>query len=108
MHQRINLRVEQMIAAGLVAETEKLLKLPQGLGRTALQAVGYAEIREHLFGQKTLNEAILRIQARTRQFAKRQMTWFRSLGELRWITMSKSLGTAQIVADILAQGRSVH
>jgi tRNA dimethylallyltransferase len=108
MHQRINARVDQMVAAGLVAETERLLKLPQGLGRTALQAVGYAEIREHLSGQKTLDEAILRIQARTRQFAKRQMTWFRSLGELRWITMSESLGTAQILADILAQGSSVR
>jgi tRNA dimethylallyltransferase len=82
MHQRINARVEQMITAGLIAETETLLKLPQGLGRTALQAVGYAEIREHLSGQKTLKEAVMRIQARTRQFAKRQMTWFRSLGRV--------------------------
>lgn len=107
MHQRINARVEQMLAAGLVAETENLLKLPQGLGRTALQAVGYAEIREHLAGQKSLKEAILRIQARTRQFAKRQMTWFRSLGELRWITMDPSRGGEAILADILAQGRTV-
>jgi tRNA dimethylallyltransferase len=107
MHERINARVEQMIAAGLVAETEALLKLPQGLGRTALQAVGYAEIREHLSGQKSLNEAILRIQARTRQFAKRQMTWFRSLGELRWVTMEKSRGSDAILAEILGQGRAV-
>lgn len=108
MHQRINARVEQMIAAGLIAETEALLKLPHGLGRTALQAVGYAEIREHLSGQKTLNEAIMRIQARTRQFAKRQMTWFRSLGELRWITMNESGSTTAILADILSQGRAVQ
>ncbi len=108
MHQRINARVLQMIAAGLVAETEALLQLPQGLGRTALQAVGYAEIREHLSGQKSLNEAVMRIQARTRQFAKRQITWFRSLGELRWVTMDAARGSETILAEILAQGRAVH
>jgi tRNA dimethylallyltransferase len=107
MHERINLRVEQMISAGLIAETEKLLKLPQGLGRTALQAVGYAEIREYLSGQKSLKEAILRIQARTRQFAKRQMTWFRSLGELRWVTMDSSKSSDAVLQELLQQGKVI-
>ncbi|MEY4176481.1 MAG: transferase [Planctomycetota bacterium] len=81
LHQRIETRVEQMFAAGLVDEAAGLRSSYGTLGRTALQAVGYREAFEHLDGRLSLAEAVTRVQVRTRQFARRQETWFRGLGE---------------------------
>jgi tRNA dimethylallyltransferase len=50
----------------------------------ALQTVGYKELFEHFDGKYTLSEAIERIKIATRQYAKRQMTWFKRLPEIRW------------------------
>jgi tRNA dimethylallyltransferase len=75
LHRRINQRVRSMFEAGFVEEVRRL----GALGREARQAVGYAEVLDHLAGQLCLDDAIARTQARTRQFAKRQMTWFRRL-----------------------------
>ena len=81
LYGRINRRVETMIEHGLVDEVRQLLDLPNPPGRTARQALGYKEIIEHLKGACSLGEAVELIQTRTRQFAKRQHTWFRNLEE---------------------------
>ena len=78
---RIDRRVEAMIAAGWIEEVQKLLELPQLPSKEAISALGYREIREFLEGKSSLSETIGMIQLRTRQFAKRQMTWFRSLSQ---------------------------
>lgn len=87
LHERIERRVEQMFADGLVAEVERLLATHASLGRTALQAVGYREVIEHLRGERDLAATIELVKARTRQFARRQETWFRGLSECRPIPM---------------------
>jgi tRNA dimethylallyltransferase len=87
---RIDRRVDAMFAAGLVAEVESLLAQGRSFGRTAGQAVGYREVLEHLSGKRPLGETIELVKQRTRQFAKRQMTWFRSLSECRWIRLGES------------------
>ncbi|MBL8796092.1 MAG: tRNA (adenosine(37)-N6)-dimethylallyltransferase MiaA [Planctomycetia bacterium] len=79
LYERINQRVVQMIEDGLVAEVRALRELSQPLSREASQALGYKELFDHLDGRATLDEAIVRIQTRTRNFAKRQITWFRHL-----------------------------
>lgn len=82
LYERIDRRVEAMIAAGWLDEVRSLMANP--LGREASQAVGYSELIEHLReGKPSLDETIALIQQRTRQFAKRQMTWFRSLKSCR-------------------------
>jgi tRNA dimethylallyltransferase len=81
LYRRIDERVRAMFEAGLVEEVEALRRLPQPLGREAAQAVGYREVLAHLEGGIGLEETIARIQRRTRQFAKRQLTWFRHLPE---------------------------
>lgn len=81
LHTRIEARVDGMFAGGLVEEVSGLLERESGLGRTASQAVGYREVIAHLHGDAKLNEAVDRVKARTRQFARRQETWFRSLSE---------------------------
>lgn len=85
LDQRISLRVQQMFAAGLVDEVRRLLESPLGLGRTARQALGYREVLEHLAGRASIEQTMELVVTRTRQFARRQLTWFRSLAESRWM-----------------------
>jgi tRNA dimethylallyltransferase len=83
--RRIEQRVHQMMAAGLVAEVAALLARPQGLSRTARQALGYKELIEHLDGQVSLDRAVATIILRTRQFAVRQERWFRRDPRIQWV-----------------------
>ncbi len=83
LYSRINERVEQMIAAAWIDEVRALRTLPRPLSREAGQALGYAEIGEYLDGRSDLANTIDMIQMRSRQFAKRQLTWFRHLSGLR-------------------------
>jgi tRNA dimethylallyltransferase len=82
IHRRVNQRVHQMILDGLVDEVKGLKERFGSLGRTASQAVGYQEIAQVLDGSLSLEEAIPKIQARSRQFVRRQEIWFRSIDEL--------------------------
>lgn len=88
LHLRIDHRVEAMFAAGLVEEVRVLLARHGQLGKTASQAVGYGEVIEHLAGRSSLPETIEKVKARTRQFARRQETWFRSLSECRRVELA--------------------
>ena len=75
-------RVDAMFARGLVDETRELLKHGLERNRTAMQAIGYRQVVEHLRGERALAETIELVKIRTRQFAKRQLTWFRRHGKL--------------------------
>lgn len=102
LHDRIHRRVDAMFEAGLVAEVQGLLNRPQGLGRSARQGLGYKEVLDHLDGRLTLAETIETLQTRTRQFAKRQHTWFRNLPECRAIPLTGS-ESPDILAEKLLQ-----
>ncbi len=98
LHQRIDARVDRMFAAGLVEETRGIMARYGSLSRTATQAVGYREVIELLEGKASLAETIERVQQHTRQFAKRQETWFKSLSECQSVPQSASTtprGTAE-------------
>lgn len=77
LRQRIDSRVDLMFQRGLMDETRELLKHGLAENRTAMQAIGYRQVAEHLRGERNLPETIELIKIRTRQFAKRQITWFR-------------------------------
>src|SRR5262249_34324911 len=79
LYAKINERVVRMFDEGLVEEVRRLSEHPRGMGREARQAFGYKEGLLHLQGQTTRDEAIAEVQLRTRNFAKRQITWFRHL-----------------------------
>ena len=81
LYDRIDRRVEEMFRAGLVAEVHGLLARERPPGKTARQALGYKEVIDHLERGHSLPETIAKIQLRTRQFAKRQHTWFKNLVE---------------------------
>jgi tRNA dimethylallyltransferase len=101
LYRRIDKRVEQMIADGLVAEVSQLLQSSRPLSRTARQALGYREVIEHLSGECTLDAAVSKIQTSTRQFAKRQHTWFRNLEECHSIPMTGTESSDELVEQIL-------
>ena len=86
LDRRIDLRVGEMFSAGIIAETRAALATPGGIGPTARQAAGYAETIALLEGRLDLAEAVRRTQQRTRQLAKRQLTWLRSFAAATWIT----------------------
>jgi tRNA dimethylallyltransferase len=82
---RIEERVHRMLADGLLAEVDALLRRPGGLSRTAAQALGYRELIAHLEGRVGLAEATEQIVVRTRQFAVRQLRWFGRDPRVRWV-----------------------
>ena len=75
LYDRINLRVELMLEAGLLEEAKAFYDNP--LGRTAKQAIGYKELNPYFAGEKTLDECVDNLKMQTRRYAKRQLTWFR-------------------------------
>ena len=87
MHARINARVDAMFARGLVDETRELLKHGLGQNKTAMQAIGYRQVVEHLRGERSLAETVELVKIKTRQFAKRQLTWFRAQKNLEWMEL---------------------
>lgn len=86
---RIAQRTEQMLAAGLVAEVETLSQ-KYGWDLSLLNTLGYQEIKQYLAGEVSLSEAKDLIVLHTRQFAKRQRTWFRAYPEIKWFDADNS------------------
>jgi tRNA dimethylallyltransferase len=81
LNERINQRVEMMMQDGLLEEVKKLLPYQQ---LNALQTVGYRELFDYLDGNVLLDEAVTSIKINTRQYAKRQMTWFKKDAAIKW------------------------
>jgi tRNA dimethylallyltransferase len=79
LYARINGRVQAMFAAGLIEEVAQLQALGRPLGKEAAQALGYKEVLGYLEGRQDLEATIAAVQLRTRNYAKRQITWFRHL-----------------------------
>jgi tRNA dimethylallyltransferase len=106
LNERINDRVNAMFAAGLIDEVRQLAGRPTGLGRTARQALGYREILDALDRGEPPESARELIQLRTRQFAKRQHTWFRNLEECREVAYQGSESPRELAEFCLAAARS--
>ena len=100
LHERINRRADAMLAAGWPEEAAALFGRTPPLSQTARQALGYAELFAVAAGEMSADAAADRIKARTRQFAKRQCTWFRNLAEARAIRV-EAADTPAAVADRL-------
>ncbi|MFW5998326.1 MAG: tRNA (adenosine(37)-N6)-dimethylallyltransferase MiaA [Halanaerobiaceae bacterium] len=88
LYQKINQRVEEMIENGLIKEVQTLQK-KYNLSKTALQALGYKEILGYLEQNYSLKEATRLIKKNTRNFAKRQLTWFRRDNDIHWFNLSE-------------------
>lgn len=85
LRTRIGARVDSMFARGLEEETRRLLEQGLAHNKTVMQALGYRQVVEHLRGERSLPETIELVKIKTRQYAKRQMTWFKRQMDLEWI-----------------------
>ena len=85
LRERIDSRVDKMLEAGLVNEVKGLLDNGLREALTSAAAIGYKEIVEYLDGNVTLDEAASQIKTATRQYAKRQRTWFNKDKRINWI-----------------------
>jgi tRNA dimethylallyltransferase len=109
LHDRINRRVTAMFDAGFVEEVRALWSAPRPLSTVAAQGVGYREVIDMLEGKASLTETIERVRTRSRQFAKRQSTWFRGLVEVRpWPVLphEEVEGVAKRLADEIQADRA--
>jgi tRNA dimethylallyltransferase len=100
LHARIHVRVDEMFARGLVEETRALLAHGLEQNQTAMQAIGYRQVVEHLRGERPLAETIELVKIKTRQYAKRQMTWFRRQLSVQWISVEAHADTASLVEEV--------
>lgn len=107
LHARISARVDEMFRRGLVDETRQLLTRGLAENKTAMQAIGYRQVVEHLRGERPLKETIELVKSKTRQFAKRQMTWFRKHASLEGMELLPTDDT-RVVAEQIAMASSVN
>ena len=89
LYNRINDRVDRMIDAGLIDEVKNLLNMGYTIELQSMQAIGYKEIIMHLNNKITLDEAIEKIKQVSRNYAKRQLTWFRRYNNAKWIDIEE-------------------
>jgi tRNA dimethylallyltransferase len=96
LYNRIDSRVEKMIEKGLIQEVKNLMKKGYNVNHNAMQGIGYKEIIWYFRGWLTLNEAINIIKKESRHYAKRQLTWFRRMKEVKWINVSECENKVEI------------
>ncbi|WP_212003089.1 tRNA (adenosine(37)-N6)-dimethylallyltransferase MiaA [Chitinophaga sp. HK235] len=101
LHENIHKRVDLMMSAGLVEEVKSVLPYRQ---HNALRTVGYQEIFDYLDGKLSLEQAVEDIKTHTRQYAKRQLTWFRKDKEYQWFDPTETM-IETIIADIYDKQR---
>ena len=85
LRHRIDRRVDEMVEAGLIDEVRTLLQSGVPEGCTAMQAIGYKEFTAALKGEESLERAVEEVKLRSRQYAKRQLTWFRRNKAAKWL-----------------------
>jgi tRNA dimethylallyltransferase len=108
LYRRIEVRVDGMVAQGLVEEVSNLVARGYSEGLVSMKGLGYAQIAEHLRGEVSLEEAVAKLKRDTRRFAKRQLTWFRADPRIEWIDVEQaggSAGAAEVIARRWKQGR---
>ncbi|QDU07048.1 tRNA (adenosine(37)-N6)-dimethylallyltransferase MiaA [Gimesia aquarii] len=101
LYERINQRVDQMLAESLLEEVKQLLTATKPMSRTARQALGYKELIDYLEGKYSYERAVELLKQQTRRFAKRQHTFFRNIKECREIDVHPEDQPADLLGKIL-------
>lgn len=96
LYERINERVDLMMAEGLLKEVETLRKMGMKAEYTSMQAIGYKELFEYFEGNCTLEEAKEKIKQESRHYAKRQMTWLKRNKKINWLILQKDYNLNKI------------
>ena len=96
LYERINLRVDMMFDAGLIEEVEQLIKFGVKPDCQAFKGIGYKEVVDYINGNIILDECRDLIKKNTRHFAKRQITWYKRMPYIEWITIDSQTTEAEI------------
>jgi tRNA dimethylallyltransferase len=108
LYRRIDARVDEMMNRGLIEEVRGLASTLRH-DSAAFQALGYKELLEYLGGKTTLESAVEQIKAGTRNYAKRQMTWFKRENSLRWFDTGTFENTEALDAAVFGYiGNTLH
>lgn len=101
LYDRIEKRVDEMVDSGLFREVEHLRAMGLTEKHTSMKGIGYKEILAYLNGECDSNDAVCRIKQNTRNYAKRQMTWFRRYRDIRWFDVGNDLDFERCAGDIV-------
>ena len=108
LYARIDRRVDTMVERGLLREVEALLQTGLPETATALQAIGYKQFLSVYRGDTPVSEAVAEVKLRSRQYAKRQLTWLRRKDDIHWLFWEKDpdfpAGLQNATEYLLAQG----
>lgn len=100
LYNRINYRVELMFEEGLVEELNKVVVDENTFSLQSMQGIGYKEFKEYYSGSKSLEEVKEAIKKNSRNFAKRQYTWFRNQLEVHWYDVQVEISEEEILKDL--------
>lgn len=101
LHRRISVRADQMVADGLIEETENLLKMGYSPNLQALQTVGYKQVIQYLQGNISRQQMVADIKTATRRYAKRQITWLRRWPFVNWLDLTPVTGQEKSVPELV-------
>lgn len=104
---RIEKRVDRMMADGLVDEVRSLVAGGEQISRTAAQALGYKEFIAYLRGERGIDETVDLIKTRTRQLAKRQMTWFKADPRIEWVPAGGGVDPVDEILGLVKKKRFI-
>ncbi|MBS7298499.1 MAG: tRNA (adenosine(37)-N6)-dimethylallyltransferase MiaA [Eubacteriales bacterium] len=99
LKKRIDMRVDIMMESGLMDEARELYECRDVLSKTAAQAIGYKELFGYFDGEMTLDEAKEELKLRTRQYAKRQLTWFRKNEDMNYLSPENAFSEAEKLVE---------
>ncbi len=99
LRRSIDRRVDEMMAGGLFEEVKDLLQAGIPLHCTAMQAIGYKELAAAVLGRVPMDEAVAEVKLRSRQYAKRQLTWFRRDPQIHWINWERNPDFSRALQD---------
>jgi len=102
LYERIEKRVDIMLENGLVDEVKNLIELGFADSLISMQGIGYKEILSYINNERTLEEAIEIIKQDSRRYAKRQITWFKRINDIKWFSLDNYGNTNIIVEDAIA------
>lgn len=103
LYERINLRVDLLMEAGLKEEIRKLLDMGLTSENISMKGIGYKEIIGFFNGEYDLEHAVYLVKRNTRHYAKRQMTWFRRYGEeIKWFNLSEYQNDEEAIKEIIS------
>ena len=103
LSERIDRRVDQMLANGLLEETKRLVDMGLTDQNLSMQGLGYKQFYSYLKGEISYEEAVRLIKRDTRHFAKRQLTWFKRERDVRWIDLEQFACDPERAVEFMAE-----